>query len=405
MRKRAEIEIRMSEIREALNAEDAPENADQLKVEYRQCETEFRDVLKAEQEAETQRRAANPDDETGEGAEYRQLLDRVELRHYLQAAAAGRPVKGPENELAEALKLSADSGVILPWEVLEDRAEQGETEDRAITPAPDNVGRNQQGIVGRVFATTAAAHVGVRFPSVGVGEPHFVYVSGGNAAGFVAKEGAADETAGSFTTKTFSPKRLTASYRMAREDLAVLRGMESALRGDLRSALGEVLDKQIIGAGDAQVRGLMATAANGGLADVTNPTDAVTVALMEDTLLAPLDGRHARSEGDVRYLVGADSYRKLQGLGESGRRPFDKFKPRTQVSAHIPAQTNGKIQQGIAVTQRGPILVAPVWQGVEIIRDPYTSASKGEIVLTAIALYNFGIVRKDGATRLKFKLS
>ena len=407
MRKRTEVEIRMSEIRESLNADEAPDNADALKVEYRQLEGEFREIVKAEQDAETQRRASKPNGEDGEGAEFRSLVERVEVRSYLRAAVNDNSVAGAEKELAEAVKLDPrEGGVIMPWEVLDPGPEDRmEVEDRAVTPAPATTGLNQQGIIGRVFAATGAAHLGVRFPTVGVGEPIFVYVSGGNSPGFVDNAAAADETAGAFTTKTFSPKRLTAAYRMQREDLAVLRGMESALRADLRSALGEVLDKQIIGAGDAQVRGLLATAANGGLADETNPSDAVTAASLIPTLLEPLDGRHATQESEIRYLIGADTYRKLVTLSDTGRPVFDAYKPRTRVSAHVPAKTNGNIQQAIASTTRGPIMVAPVWQGVEIIRDPYTSASKGEIVLTAIALYNFGIVRESGAFRLKFKLA
>ena len=216
------------------------------------------------------------------------------------------------------------------------------------------------------------------------------------------RDAAADQTAGSFATKTFTPHRLTAQYKMRVEELHVLQGMESALRGDLRSALGEVLDKQIVGAGDAQVRGLLATSAHGGLSDVDNPTDIVNMSIMESVFLAPIDGKHAVGEGDIRYLIGPTTYRKLFQLSDNGVRPFNAFKPRAQVTAHLPAPASN-IESGIAVTQRGPVLVAPIWQGVELIRDPYTDAAKGQVTITAIALYAFGIVRKDGATRIKFK--
>ena len=409
MKTRHEIELRMSEIREAVNAADEPDNATELRTELRALEGDYRTAVTAEQQAEKRAQAKREGDpnaaDDGEGVEFRALVDRVEIRNYLAAAVNDKTiVEGAEHELAQAVKLEArEGGTIMPWEVLAP-VEVRQIEDRGVTPAPAQVGENQQGIIGRVFARTGAAHVGVRFPTVGVGKPVFVYVSGGNDPGFKDNAGVADETAGTFSTKVFSPKRLTASYRMRREDLAVLAGMESALRGDLRAALGEVLDEQIIGAGDAQVRGLLATAANGGLADVVNPV-VVTVSLMETEFLNPIDGKHATREEEIRYLIGADSYRTLYGLEQSGTRPFDKFKPRAQVSAHIPAKTGANIEQGIAVTQRGPVLVSPVWQGVEIIRDPYTAAAKGEVVLTAVALYNFGIVRGDGATRLKFKLA
>lgn len=413
MKTRLEIEIRMSEIRAELNATEEPDNADQLRTEYRALETDYRGVLEAEQEAEQRQRATrdgNPDvADDGEGTEYRELVNRVELRTYLHAAAVGRTINdGAEQELGKELNLDGGSaGVLLPWEVLDPGTEdRQETEDRAVTSAPTAVGVNQQGIIGRVFARTGTAHLGVRFPSVPVGTPLYTYISGGNAPGFVAESAAADETAGAFTAKSFKPVRLTASYRMTIEDLAVLRGMEASLRADLRGALAEVLDKQVIGLGDGNVRGILAAADNGGLADVTAATSVVTVALMETGLLGPLDGKHATTEGEIRYLMGADTFVKLYGLTESGTRPFDKFKGRVQVSAHVPAaDATSKASETIAVTQRGPVMVAPVWQGVEIIRDPYTAAAKGEVVLTAAMLANFGIVRKDGATRISFKLT
>lgn len=39
--------------------------------------------------------------------------------------------------------------------------------------------------------------------------------------------------------------------------------------------------------------------------------------------------------------------------------------------------------------------IAPVWQGITMIRDPYTDASKAQIVLTAHMLFDFVIRRTD----------
>ena len=40
--------------------------------------------------------------------------------------------------------------------------------------------------------------------------------------------------------------------------------------------------------------------------------------------------------------------------------------------------------------------IAPVWRGVEMIRDPYTSASKAQVRLTLIAFFSFKILRETG---------
>ena len=62
MKTRHEVELRMSEIRTELNAESEPANADQLRVEYRQLETDFQTNIKAEQEAEQRQRSQREGD-------------------------------------------------------------------------------------------------------------------------------------------------------------------------------------------------------------------------------------------------------------------------------------------------------------------------------------------------------
>ena len=39
----------------------------------------------------------------------------------------------------------------------------------------------------------------------------------------------------------------------------------------------------------------------------------------------------------------------------------------------------------------------PVWEGLQLIRDPYTAAGKGEIVVTGLMLVGDVIVLRDGA--------
>ena len=40
--------------------------------------------------------------------------------------------------------------------------------------------------------------------------------------------------------------------------------------------------------------------------------------------------------------------------------------------------------------------VAPIWQGVSLIVDEITLASKGQIKITAVMLYAASVLRKDG---------
>ena len=41
-------------------------------------------------------------------------------------------------------------------------------------------------------------------------------------------------------------------------------------------------------------------------------------------------------------------------------------------------------------------MVAPIWQGVQLVPDEITKAAKGEVVITAIMLHAVKILRKGG---------
>ena len=80
-------------------------------------------------------------------------------------------------------------------------------------------------------------------------------------------------------------------------------------------------------------------------------------------------------------------------------------------SALIPAPpasgTGANVQAAIVYrAARGAgSAVAPVWQGLELIRDPYTHAAKGQVSITAVMLWAFSIIRSDAYVRRAFKVS
>ena len=45
------------------------------------------------------------------------------------------------------------------------------------------------------------------------------------------------------------------------------------------------------------------------------------------------------------------------------------------------------------VGMNGQAAIAPVWDGITLIPDNITKAANGQIVITAIMLYNFKIIR------------
>lgn len=411
MKRKQEIEVRLSEIRTAVNAAEAPDNEAELRAEAGKLEAEWRELAKAEAEAEeAEKREAESGD--GEDAEKRALVEKVEFRRYLGAAASHRDVDGAERELNEALDVRSAGGVVVPWEALLPPPDERDLEKRqdALTSAPasPDVNRVNQPIIPRVFAGGVADFLGIGMPSVGVGERVYTYLSAGVDPEMKAKDAGVDADAATFTPKTFAPVRLSARYKFRIEDLAVLAGMESALRGDLRMAMREAMDNQILnGDGDApNVDGLLATAAKGGLADVANPAAVVDAESLINAYASQVDGKFATAQSGIRMLIGAATYAKVVSLVQGDAYVFDRFAALTRISSLVPAAA-ANIQQAIAVKRSAPGLyaVAPVWQGVELIRDPYTDAKSAQISITAHALWNFGIVRTDALTRLKFKLA
>ena len=397
------LQMRLSEIRERLNTmgdggddetEFRAEEADGLTLEYRQAESRYRVAL-VKEAAEIE--STPTGDLDGEGKESRALELELECRHYVQSALADAPLEGREREYNDANKLFG-VGTQLPWAAL--LSPEARAEMRAATVAPDTADTHTRSILGRVFARSCADYLGVVSPMVPVGAANFPVLSGGVVPANAAAAGTANETAATLTANVLEPIRLPASYRMQYESINKLAAMEDALRVDLAGAIEEARDAGII-AGDGTAPNV-----NGFLSELTDPSNPSAVAVFADYASARaglVDGKHAMSEDDVRLVVGKQTYRHAAGIYQSGSgvSALDRLKAR--VSAHVTAPASD-IQRAIASMSQGRA-VAPMWPSIGLIRDPYTGASKGEVILTATALWNFKILDESGYALLEFRLA
>ena len=133
-------------------------------------------------------------------------------------------------------------------------------------------------------------------------------------------------------------------------------GLESGLREDLAGTMADRLDAHLLGAGSADVRGFLATAAQGGIADYADPEHP--------------EGLH----GERQHPCGI------------GQRP-----------ARHPCQA-----------RRGG---RDISRGSHLGRDPVHSGRGREcrqgpqVQITAVALHNFNVLRPDGFVRTKVKLA
>ena len=266
-----------------------------------------------------------------------------------------------------------------------------ELETRAVTPAPGNVGQEQQSIVPYVFPQSAAMFLGVSMPTVGVGEAVYPVLKKELDVRTPAENADADETTGEFSADVLSQARIQAAFFYSREDRAKFAGMDAALRENLSEGLSDGLDKQIL-------------AGTNGLFTGTNlPNNNQTTNDTFDTYLSNLcwnqiDGRYAAMASDLALVVGAAT---LKDLGQTyrntsvDRSALDRLMELTsgvRVSSHVPGpasnRQNAVIRRGMSMTA-----VAPIWEGVTLIPDEVTKAKAGQIVITAVMLYAMKVLR------------
>ena len=399
MLKSQRLQLDMSEKRQAINAlqnseEYEIDDLDRLNKDYAGLEVRYQSAL-IEEAAETE--ATPTDDLDGEGREVRRLEETVEIRNYFEAALNDYPLSGREAELESAMGI-AGVGTQLPWIALLSPEER--VEMRAATTAPSDSDVVVANILGRVFAGGAGAYLGVNFPSVPVGAANYPVLSSGVVPANVEGSGAANETAATLTANVLDPVRLTAQYLVRYEDLNKFRMMEDALRADLQGAMTEAADKQIVsGDGTApNVSGFITA-----LTAPDNPSATADFAAYASTRAKLVDGRYAASEDDVKVLVGASTYAHAAGIYQtgSGTSALSRLMPR--VSPHIPAASSN-IQAAIASRSQGRA-VAPMWPSIALIRDSVSGSAKGEIRVTALALWNFKVLDTSGYSALKFKLA
>ena len=399
------LAIRLSEIRQKLNelsGKDELTEAEEkemrtLSAEYPKTEERHRASLISESVEEAE--AMDREDGDGEDRERSELRSRSRLAKYVSAALDGLPVQGAEAELSAA----AGCPGAVPLELFEARADT-DPERRAVTPAPATTDENLAPIVPAIFDRSAAAWLGIEMPTVATGDAGFPVLSTSVTGGPVAKSAEAAETAGAFTVTMAQPRRISGAFKFTVEDAARLSGMENALRQNIGSVLSDALDAQAIngsGTGDGTLNGLLNI-----LTDPTAPAaNAETFARYISAAAGHVDGLFSVDLGGVRQLVGVQTYGHMAGA-------FRANEDATTAEAWLMARTGGvrtsrriaapasNIQQAI-IRRANPmgdrVAVMPVWNGLQLIRDPYTGARKGEVGLTALLLVGDAIVLRGGA--------
>lgn len=355
-----------------------------------------------------------------------ELRERISLGRYLHGIANQSALDGAEAELRAELNLSDEAvpiDALLP--LPEERADAVSPQDAdGNALASGTINLTTGPMLNRVFFATDTAYLGIAMPAVPAGQRRYPVMVDGTTAAMQARGAEPFAGAAKFSVVDAQPHRLTGRYVLDLEGIAEMGGMlESTLRADLRAEMGFQLDSQILaGTGAAaNVSGIFQELAIINPPGTAKGKDSAQLTWANGRQIATdgVDGRFARSEGDIRLLIGGETYTKLRSLyrtadsevdgiaalralGTTVRRSFlipgtDAWKATDQIEGTGSAAANStkRHQRAIAASE-ARAAVAPVWQGITMIRDPYTNAGKAQIVLTAHMLFDFIFRRKDG---------
>ena len=399
MLKSLKAALRLSEIRESLNALNAiaePTEAQQteerdLLASQKKTETEYRETLNAEDAA-----ATTPTTPDTEERERLQLVSRASLGSIFSAAVERRSLDGAEHELQQSMSMSSNQ---IPIDLL-----RAPVEFRAITPAPTHVGTSEQPILMPIFAEGDAAFLNVDQVTVPNGDAAFpVLTNRPTVAGPHSDSAEVSETTGAFTAELVKPSRLQAAFSYRRVDAARFSAMGEALRQALNESLSEALDMQVV------------SGASGLLGGTNLSAHAVTTIDTFQTYVskfgfARVDGRYASNAKSIKVLMGSGGYAHAGSVyrgDQSQESAIDRLMTiggGVRVSPHVPAVASTKQQTVVRLGARRDA-VAALWSGVTILPDEITRAKQGEIVVTAILLAAVKVLRADGFYKAEVKVA
>ena len=341
---------------------------------------------------------ASPDqDETlvsGDAAdvELRSLIHDASPGRILAAVHGRKNTDGREAELQEHYKVGGNE---IPHAMLETRAQ---------TSAPSDVATQQAEIIQPIFGQTAVDFLQIPMPPVAPGASTYPIISSRPTPETPA-EGAtvtADIPAQSFEAELLKPQAAQAQIEFSREDAASFPSMSDALGRVIVDATGFELDRQML---RHTTEGLLTS----GLTAPGNPSGVSAFADYRKALNDQVNGREAGTAKDCRILIGSATYShsdtQFRG-NQSEVSALDYLMEKSggvRVHTAVPAVAAKRQDAVIAKALGHTHAVMPVWSSVQLVTDEITKLQTRLIVLTAIQLFAFKVLRSDGFARVRFQ--
>ena len=326
---------------------------------------------------------------SADGRDFRQLIERSNVGEIVHCAIFGGTPTGATAEIQKHFGVEQRS---IPLAMLINRLPSDADIELRRSNAPADVGTQQESILPYVFPQSASVFLGIDMPSVGVGEHVYPVMTTAPANITTPAEGvAATESNATFTADVLAGKRFQTFITYSREDRAKFAMLDSSLRENLSDGMGSELDKQMLTGTD----GLL----NGTVLANHNVTAVTTYALYRSQLAhARVDGSYAMQTGDIRILMGADTYEHAAGQYRGNNDNTDALAALmsitggVRVSGHMAAAASNKQNALVRLGSR-PDFVQPVWSTIELLVDELTMANEGIIKISAIGLFNQKLLR------------
>jgi len=390
------ISKRQSEIRQTLATlagKDNPEDTEvrsmeTLDKEYSTNEVRYRASLIAE---DTERREAGAEMETREGKQWAELIGGFELRQVALALDEGFQLTGRTAEAVSELRSKGGyQGIPVPLQALETRA--GETIGGGVFDPKDT--RRQ---IDRLFPSSVVALTGGELINIDTGLAEYPVATGGASASWAASELADVGAAVAFQTidRPLAPNhnlgcQMVISRKSMKQSGAAL---EQAIRRDMNSTIAAALDKAaFLGSGaSGEPLGLIPGQASYGFA-TTDVSAAATYAVFRNEATKFLT-RNAGDYKGIRLLMRTELLDSLDDALYTGTsvsqlaRLIDKLGAIITTTNALAVPTGAPLESSAVMTTSvggiAPFYVG-VWGGIDLVRDVYTKAASGQLVLTAL---------------------
>lgn len=392
------ITRRQSEIRQELSSlvgkdtptEDETRSMDTLDKEYRANEIRFRASLVSEDE---QRDEAKGELETRSGTEWAAMMGKFELRQVALALDEGAAINGATKEIIDEMRSAGGyQGIPIPYSVLEQRA--GETvASGTIEP------QALRNTIDRIFPGSVAAKLGIERINIAQGSLAFPVATSGAVFGWQTSETGNVGAAAAYATteRSLSPD-YTGGAQMVITRKALKQsgeGLEAAIRRDLNAVIGAELDNITVnGLGSAgEPLGIILGATTYGI-ETEAVSAAATWAAFRAEIVAFMEANAITSASQVNLAFDPSIWADLDAALISGTAVSEwdrltKHVGTPAISNVIPTETAIMTAnvQGIAPGYLG------LYGGIDLIRDPYTKAAAGSLVLTGLVTADFTVPR------------